>query len=154
MEHATDFGLVVDAYLEAFNEMDLDVVMQYFATDVLYQPGDGSEFRGIEAVRKVFLPQFSYVWGRMTFAEENRIVDASKHTVVLTWTCHISAGSAKPRSLGRFLVLMLGRLRFGEQASWKGLDILHFNEAGQIDCKLTYANYSLLHLFGSRSEAN
>ena len=49
---------------------------------------------------------------------------------------------------------MLGRLRFRNQASWKGLDVLHFNDVGQIDSKLTYANYSLLHLRKSRSAAN
>lgn len=154
MEELQKLGTIVDDYLKAFNQMDLDPVMQYFAADVLYQPGDGSEFHGVEAVRRAFLPQFSCVWGSMTFEEENRIVDVSKRTVVLTWTCYIDARSAKPRSLGGFIMLMLGRLRFGNQASWKGLDVLHFNNAGQIDSKLTYANYSLLHLRKSRSAAN
>ena len=66
MEELQKLGTIVDDYLKAFNQMDLDPVMQYFAGDVLYQPGGGSEFHGVEAVRRAFLPQFSYVWGRMT----------------------------------------------------------------------------------------
>jgi ketosteroid isomerase-like protein len=65
----------VGAYFDAFNRMDLDATMSYFAPNALYEPGDGCEYHGVAAVRRAFEPQFSYARGKMYFEEEDRIVD-------------------------------------------------------------------------------
>ena len=136
----------VNAYLEAFNQMDLDAVMKHFSEDALYEPGDGSVHQGTASLREAFLPQFEYAFGTLYFQEEGRIVDWRERTIVLRWTCRIDARSARFYSLATWLRLALGRLRYGSRAQWKGLDVLYFNSGNKIYKKLTYANYAALKL--------
>lgn len=136
----------VNAYLTAFNQMDLDAVMTYFAAQATYEPGDGTTFRGVEAIRQAFRPQFARAYGSMYFEEEDRLIDSSTRCVMLSWVCHIDGRTAKFFSLGTWLRISLGRLRFGNYVRWKGLDLLYFNTEGKITRKLTYANYAGLKL--------
>ncbi len=43
----------LDAYMQAFNEMDLDRVMAHFAEDAVYRPGSGVERVGLADVARV-----------------------------------------------------------------------------------------------------
>ena len=58
-EHILPINERVNAYLAAFNRMDLDEVMTYFAEEAVYEPGDGRVYRGHEAIRRAFQPQFA-----------------------------------------------------------------------------------------------
>jgi hypothetical protein len=33
------------------------------------------------------------------------------------------------------------RARFGTRVGWRGLDVFHFDDAGKVAAKYTYANY-------------
>jgi len=136
----------VGAYLSAFNRMDLDEVMNYFADDAVYEPGDGSVHRGKGAIRRAFTPQFAHAFGTMVFKEQDRIVEAQAGKVMLSWTCIIDARGLRYFSLTTWLRMTLGRLKFGRRAQWRGLDLLYFNSRGLIARKLTYANYASLRL--------
>jgi ketosteroid isomerase-like protein len=136
----------VASYLSAFNRMDIDEVMNYFADDAAYEPGDGSVYRGKGAIRRAFVPQFAHAFGTMVFDEEDRIVEAEAGKVMLSWTCIIDARGLRFFSLTTWLRMTLGRLRFGRKAQWRGLDLLYFNPEGLIVKKLTYANYASLRL--------
>jgi ketosteroid isomerase-like protein len=136
----------VGAYLSAFNRMDLDEVMNYFADDAVYKPGDGSVYRGKRAIRHAFTPQFAHAFGTMVFDEEDRIVEAEAGKVMLSWTCIIDAQGLRFFSLTTWLRRTLGRLKFGRKAQWRGLDLLYFNSERLIVKKLTYANYAALLL--------
>ena len=136
----------VNAYLTAFNQMDLDAVMTYFDADATYEPGDGTTFHGIKAIRQAFTPQFAHAFGSMYFEEADRLIDSSTRCVMLSWVCHIDGRTAKLFSFGTWLRISLGRLRFGNYVRWKGLDLLYFNTEGKIVRKLTYANYASLRL--------
>ena len=136
----------VSAYLDAFNRMDLEAVMSYFAANAQYHPGDGSEHHGLKAIRRAFLPQFSYAWGEMFFKEEDLFLDASAGKVLISWICQINAQKARFYSLPTSIKLSLGVLRFGMHAGWKGVDVLHFDTDGTIERKYTYANYERLRI--------
>jgi len=136
----------VGAYLSAFNRMDLDEVMNYFADDAVYEPGDGSVHRGKGAIRHALTPQFAHAFGTMVFDEEDRIVEAEAGKVMLSWICIIDVKGARFFDLTTWVRITLGRLRFGRKAQWRGLDLLYFNSEGMIAKKLTYANYAALRL--------
>lgn len=136
----------VGAYLSAFNRMDLDEVMTYFADNAVYEPGDGSLHSGKGAIRRAFTPQFTHAFGTMVFDEEDRIIEAEAGKVMLSWTCIIDARGLRFFSLTTWLRMTLGRLKFGQKAQWRGLDLLYFNSEGLIARKLTYANYAALRL--------
>jgi ketosteroid isomerase-like protein len=143
---ATSLNDQVDAYLTAFNQMDLTKVLTYFADDAVYQPGDGSIFYGMEELRQAFTPQFARAYGTMVFEEEDRIIDYEHRKVMLSWTCKIDISKAKFVSLSSWSRVAIGRLRFGTRGHWKGLDLLYFGLDGRINRKLTYANYTSLKI--------
>jgi ketosteroid isomerase-like protein len=142
----TPINFRVGAYLSAFNRMDLDEVMNYFADDAVYEPGDGSAHRGKVAIRHVLTPQFAHAFGTMVFDEEDRIVEAETGKVMLSWTCIIDIKGLRFFNAKTWLRMTLGRLQFGRMARWRGLDLLYFNSEGLIAKKLTYANYAVLRL--------
>jgi ketosteroid isomerase-like protein len=132
----------IDRFVEAFNVNDLDRVMTFFAEDAVYLPGDGSEHRGPEAIRLAFEPQFSAAFGTMRFDEHDRVIDEASRKVVIRWICRHDLAGAKPATLGLTVQRIAVGLFVGDRFGWEGLDVFHFNEAGQIVGKFTYANYS------------
>lgn len=138
----TDIEEALDRFVAAFNSNYLEVVMQHFADDAEYLPGDGSRHVGLRAIRREFEPQFGGAYGAMTFDEHDRMIDQSARKAVIRWTCRheIRARRSGRRLLG--LVTRLGAVilpRFG----WEGLDVFHFDDRGKITGKYTYSNYVL-----------
>ena len=104
----------------AFNRDDLDGVMSYFAADgAVYDQFDGSAARGLEAIREAFVPQFRGDFGKMRFIEEDAFYDVENRKSLISWTCTLETRKGP--------------------GGWRGLDILHFDEAGKITVKQTYA---------------
>ncbi len=136
----------IDEYLQAFNEMRLDEVLEYFAPDCVYEPGDGSRLQGRAQIRRSLAPHFSHAWGSIFFKETDRIVDSSLREVVLVWDCHIDPSTARYYTWSTWLRTNLGKLRYRKGVVWKGLDVLHLDEQGLITKKLTYANYKSILL--------
>ncbi|MBA0046865.1 nuclear transport factor 2 family protein [Mycobacteroides sp. LB1] len=138
----TDIEAALDRFLIAFNTNDLDIVMQHFAEDAEYLPGDGSRHVGLAAIRREFEPQFSGRYGAMTFDEHDRLVDEIAHKATIRWTCRhdIRARQSPGRLLG--LATRVGAVVF-PRFGWEGLDVFHFNDQGKITGKYSYSNYVL-----------
>lgn len=106
-------------FLSAFNTNDLDKMMSFFAEDGVYEEFNGVMNRGVADVRAAFAPQFDGAFGEMKFLDEDLFIDSETGKVMASWRCTLSAK--------------------GEPTSWRGLDLLWFNDAGKITNKLTYA---------------
>jgi ketosteroid isomerase-like protein len=113
-------------FTEAFNRNDLDAVMAGMTADAVYVEYDGTRRVGQAEVRAAFEPQFRGDFGRMRFDEEDIVVDPATGKVMISWTCHLET-------------------RRGP-AAWRGLDLLHFDEAGKVRVKETYAKARQLRL--------
>jgi len=109
-------------FTEAFNANDLDGVMSYFAEDAVYDQFNGEPATGLAAIREAFAPQFAGTFGEMRFVEEDLFVDAEAGRALVSWLCTLETKRGR--------------------AGWRGLDILHFDDAGKITAKLTYAKAS------------
>ncbi len=120
---------LVDAareFTRAFNENDLDSVMAWFAVDSVYDQFDGAQARGRDEIRTAFEPQFSGAFGVMKFNEEELFVDADERKAMISWSCSIESKQGP--------------------ASWRGLDLLSFDEQMKITRKSTYAKAKTLKL--------
>ena len=106
-------------FTQAFNANDLDGVMSYFAENAVYDQFNGEPATGIAAIREAFAPQFDGAFGEMRFVEEDLFVDAEAGRALVSWLCTLETKRGP--------------------AGWRGLDILHFDDAGKITAKLTYA---------------
>ena len=120
---------LVDAarqFTHAFNENDLDGVMKWFAVNSIYDQFDGTQARGCDEIRSAFEPQFSGAFGAMKFNEEELFVDADERKAMISWSCSIESKQGP--------------------ASWRGLDLLSFDEQMKITRKSTYAKAKTLKL--------
>ena len=61
-------------FTRAFNENDLDAVMEWFAEDSVYDQFDGAQARGLAEIRRAFEPQFAGAFGVMKFIEEDLFI--------------------------------------------------------------------------------
>ncbi len=119
-------------FTQAFNDNDLDGVMEWFADDAVYDQFDGAQARGPGEIRAAFEPQFSGAFGDMKFIEEDLFVDPAEQKAMISWTCSIETTQGK--------------------ASWRGLDLLHFDGRHRITRKGTYAKAKTLKLDPSDQE--
>ena len=106
-------------FLAAFNAMDLDGVLGFFATDGVYEEFNGHESKGHDAVRAALKPQFEGGFGPMQFIDEDLMIDPDSGKVMASWRCTLEVK--------------------GQPTSWRGLDLLTFDADGKISHKLTYA---------------
>ena len=120
---------LVDAareFTRAFNENDLDSVMAWFAVDSVYDQFDGAQARGRDEIRTAFEPQFAGAFGVMKFNEEELFVNTDERKAMISWSCSIESKQGP--------------------ASWRGLDLLSFDEQMKITRKSTYAKAKTLKL--------
>lgn len=127
------------AFTDAFNRNDLDAAMAAFADTAVYEPGDGTTHRGRAAIRAALAPQFTGALGKMRFELIEEINDGRR--AALRWTCHHDLGGEHGKAMSTWLRLAV-RLRHGSRIKWSGVDIFHFDEAGKITGKFTYAGYT------------
>ncbi len=115
------------SFTETFNDNDLDAMMAYFAESAaIYDQHDGALAEGLADIRAVFQPQFEGAFGRMEFITEDLFIDPEQNKTMISWLCTFDTKRGR--------------------AGWRGLDILHFNDAGKITNKLTYAKAKALRL--------
>lgn len=131
---------LIDTFTDAFNRNDLDAVMAAFADEAEYLPGDGKIHRGRAAIRAAFEPQFRGAFGAMRFDPEDRLIDEHARKAALRWICRHDLSGAHGKRASPWLRLAIG-LRHGTRVGWHGLDVFHFDAAGKIIGKYTYANY-------------
>jgi ketosteroid isomerase-like protein len=114
-------------FTEAFNRCDLDGVISHFAErEATYDQFNGEIASGTKAIREALVPQFRGDFGEMKFLEEDAFVDPVERKALIRWRCTLETKRGP--------------------ASWRGLDILHFDTEGKISSKLTYAKAKQLAL--------
>jgi uncharacterized protein (TIGR02246 family) len=138
----------IDAFADAFNRNDLDAVMAAFADDCEYRPGDGSIHRGRAAIRAAFAPQFSGAFGAMRFDAEDTLIDVDQRKAAFRWVCRHDVTGPHGARVPLPIKLLL-KLRYAGRAGWYGVDVFHFDPAGLITRKYTYANYGRPRLDGA-----
>ena len=109
---------LTNQFMDAFNRNDLDAVMSFFADNAVYDEFNGTHNEGKEAIRTAFEPQFTGVFGKMQFIDEDLFVDADSGKIMASWLCTLEVK--------------------GRPTSWRGLDLLHF-KGDKLVRKLTYA---------------
>jgi ketosteroid isomerase-like protein len=109
-------------FMAAFNRLDLDGVMAFFAEDAIYDEFNGRRNASLAAIRAAFEPQFAGAFGPIQFLEEDLFVDAESGKVMASWRCTLEIK--------------------GDPTSWRGLALLHF-VGGKLVRKLTYAKTKL-----------
>lgn len=132
----------LDAYMEAFNAHDLDGVMTHFAEGATYRPGSGVERVGRAAIREEFEPQFGRAFGAMRFDEIDRVIDERARKIVIRYVCRHDLAHARPVRLAHRIQRALVGALVGDRFGWEGVDIFHFDGAGKIARKFTYAGYT------------
>lgn len=131
----------LDGFLEAFNANDLDRVMTHFADDAVYRPGTGVERVGRAAIRAELEPQFAHVYGAMRFDEVDRVVDERSRKIAIRWICRHDLSRARPPTLALKLERLVVGATLGSRFGWEGIDVFHFDAAGRITGKFSYAGY-------------
>jgi ketosteroid isomerase-like protein len=139
---ASSFIATLDGYLDAFNDNDLDRVMSHFAEDAVYLPGNGVERVGRAAIRQEFEPQFRSAYGAMRFDEHDRLVDESSRKAAIRYVCRHDLAHARPLTLAMKIQRIIVRILAGSRFGWEGVDVFHFDAAGKIKHKSTYAGYT------------
>lgn len=135
----TAIDAVITDYAHAFNANDLDAVMTYFSEDAVYDPGDGKLRHGRSEIRTAFEPQFNAVYGAMRFDEVERIIDSEHRTAAFRWVCRHDLSKLRRRGLALTIRQIFTRFFVGKRFGWEGVDVFHFDEAGKIIEKYTYA---------------
>lgn len=123
---ATELIDAARKFTRAFNENDLNGVMEWFAVDSVYDQFDGAQARGHDEIRSAFEPQFAGAFGAMKFSEEELFVDVDERKAMISWECSIESTQGP--------------------ASWRGLDLLSFDDRMKITHKSTYAKAKTLKL--------
>jgi hypothetical protein len=76
----------------------------------------------------------------MRFDPEDQLIDEAAGKAALRWICRHDFSGADGRRMSPLLKLVI-RARHGTRVGWHGVDVFHFNAAGQITGKYTYASY-------------
>ncbi len=111
---------------QAWDEHDLDGVMDLFHDDIVFENWTGGPARGKEALRKGWAPWFAN-HGGFRFTEEDTFIDEPGQKVLYRWTLDWPSTEAGYE---------------GKHEKRRGVDVIHFR-AGKIIQKLTYCKTTL-----------
>lgn len=110
----------------AWDNHDLDGVMQLFHEDVLFENWTGGKAKGKEALRKAWAPWFAN-HGGFRFIEEDTFIDEKDQKVLYRWQLEWPSPEKGFE---------------GKPEKRRGLDVIHFQD-GKIILKLSYAKTTL-----------
>ena len=110
----------------AWDERDLDGVMDLFHDDVLFENWTGARIRGKAALRRLWAPWFAAP-AAFRFLGEETFVDETEQKVLYRWLLEWSSPEAGCE---------------GQPERRRGVDILHFQD-GRIIQKLTYSKTTI-----------
>jgi len=76
-------------FVDAFNRMNLDDVVNFFATDGVYEDSTGGRHVGHEAIRTAFEPLVGGSRGKIRFDGEDIFVEAETGKVLASWRLNL-----------------------------------------------------------------
>ncbi len=112
-------------FVDAFNRMNLDDVVSFFADDGVYEDSTGGRHIGHDAIRAAFEPLVGGSRGSIRFDGEDVFVEADTGKVLASWRLNLD--------------------KDGEVSVIRGIDILEF-EADKLKKKMAYMKADKPHL--------
>ncbi len=110
----------------AWNNHDLDGVMQLFHDEILFENWTGGKAKGKDAVRKAWTPWFAN-HGGFRFIDEETFIDEKEQKVLYRWLLEWPS---------------IEKGYEGKPEKRRGVDVLHFQD-GKIIKKLTYSKTTI-----------
>ena len=111
---------------QAWDEHDLDGVMELFHEDILFENWTGAKVRGKQALRQAWKPWFAN-HGGFRFSGEDIFIDEGEQKVLYQWQLDWPSGEKGYQ---------------GKHERRRGLDVIHFRD-GKIIYKSTYSKTTL-----------
>jgi len=112
-------------FVDAFNRMNLDDVVSFFADDGIYEDSTGGQHIGHDAIRIAFEPLVGGSRGSIRFDGEDVFVETDTGKVLASWRLNLD--------------------KDGEVSVIRGIDILEF-EADKLKKKMAYMKADKPHL--------
>ena len=112
-------------FVDAFNRMNLDDVVSFFADDGIYEDSTGGHHIGHDAIRTAFEPLVGGSRGSIRFDGEDVFVETDTGKVLASWRLNLD--------------------KDGEVSVIRGIDILEF-EADKLKKKMAYMKADKPHL--------
>lgn len=116
---------LTNAFVDAFNRMNLDDVVGFFAEDGIYEDSTGGRHIGHDAIRTAFAPLVGGSRGNIRFDGEDVFVETDTGKVLASWRLNLD--------------------KDGEVSVIRGIDILEF-EADKLKKKMAYMKVDKPHL--------
>ena len=115
-------------FVDAFNRMNLEDVVSFFADDGIYEDSTGGRHIGHDAIRIAFEPLVGGSRGSIRFDGEDVFVETDTGKVLASWRLNLD--------------------KDGEVSVIRGIDILEF-EADKLKKKMAYMKADKPHLENS-----
>ena len=115
-------------FVDAFNRMNLDDVVSFFADDGIYEDSTGGRHIGHDAIRAAFEPLVGGSRGSIRFDGEDVFVETDTGKVLASWRLNLD--------------------KDGEVSVIRGIDILEF-QADKLKKKMAYMKADKPHLENS-----
>lgn len=112
-------------FVDAFNRMNLDDVVSFFAEDGIYEDSTGGRHIGHDAIRTAFEPLVGGSRGNIRFDGEDVFVETDTGKVLTSWRLNLD--------------------KDGEVSVIRGIDILEF-AADKLKKKMAYMKVDKPHL--------
>ena len=112
-------------FVDAFNRMNLDDVVSFFADDGIYEDSTGGRHIGHDAIRTAFEPLVGGSRGSIRFDGEDVFVETDTGKVLASWRLNLD--------------------KDGAVSVIRGIDILEF-EADKLKKKMAYMKADKPHL--------
>ncbi len=112
-------------FVDAFNRMNLEDVVSFFADDGIYEDSTGGRHIGHDAIRTAFEPLVGGSRGSIRFDGEDVFVETDTGKVLASWRLNLD--------------------KDGEVSVIRGIDILEF-EADKLKKKMAYMKADKPHL--------
>ena len=112
-------------FVDAFNRMNLEDVVSFFADDGIYEDSTGGRHIGHDAIRIAFEPLVGGSRGSIRFDGEDVFVETDTGKVLASWRLNLD--------------------KDGEVSVIRGIDILEF-EADKLKKKMAYMKADKPHL--------
>ena len=116
---------LTNEFVDAFNRMNLDDVVSFFAEDGIYEDSTGGRHIGHDAIRTAFEPLVGGSRGSIRFDGEDVFVETDTGKVLASWRLNLD--------------------KDGEVSVIRGIDILEF-EADKLKKKMAYMKADKHHL--------